>query len=34
MGCTDDIILIQTSGLEDSSAIQDLKVRFDLFFFF
>lgn len=27
MDCTDDIVLIQASGVENDSAIQDLKVR-------
>jgi hypothetical protein len=32
MDCMDDIVLIQASGVENDSAIQDLKV--DIFIFF
>jgi len=31
MDCMDDIVLIQASGVENDSAIQDLKVNIQIF---
>ena len=34
MDCMDDIVLIQASGVENDTAVQDLKVEILMFFLF